>query len=134
MDSNKTRQRIKELAGAFEQTGETEELNKQYNKLDYELKCSIKGAVKKVVRANFGYYRSPALIKAGKNVLVWKVIWSCRKRKQQLSNAIKNRMWVTGQSEKSISQLTMLQIRIEMRKAVTELREIQMYARRMREL
>ena len=43
-------------------------------------------------------------------------------------------MWVTRQSEKSISQLTMRQIRIEMRKPVTALREIQMDARQMREL
>ena len=54
------------------------------------------------------------MVKAGKNVLVWKVIWSCRKRKQQMSKAAKSKMWVTGKLEKSISQLTMRQIRIKM--------------------
>ena len=47
MEANKTGQRIKELARSFGQIGETEELNRQYNKLDYELQCSIKGAIKK---------------------------------------------------------------------------------------
>ena len=56
MEVNKTGQRIKELARKFGQSGESEELNKQYNNLDYELQCSIKGAVKKVGRANYGYY------------------------------------------------------------------------------
>ena len=90
--------------------------------------------MKKVGRANYGYYQSPALVKAGKNVLVWKVIWSCKKRKQQMSKAVRNQMWVTGQTERSISQLTISEIRIEMRKAVSTLKETQMDARRMREL
>ena len=51
-----------------------------------------------------------------------------------MRKAAKSQMWVTGQSENSISQLTMHQIRIEMRKAVTTLRKIQMDARQMREL
>ena len=51
-----------------------------------------------------------------------------------MSKAVKSQMWVTGQSEKRISQLIIRQIRNEMRKAVTALREIQMEARRMREL
>ena len=51
-----------------------------------------------------------------------------------MSNAVKSQMWVTGQLEKSISQLTMHQIRIKMRRAVTTLRETQRDARRIREL
>ena len=51
-----------------------------------------------------------------------------------MSKAAKSQMWVTGKLEKSISKLTMRQISIEMRKAVNTLREIQMDARRMREL
>ena len=48
--------------------------------------------------------------------------------------AVRNQLWVTGQTEKSISQLTMREIRIEMRKAVATLKETHMDARRMREL
>ena len=51
-----------------------------------------------------------------------------------MSNIIKNNIGITGLSEKSIGHLTMYQIRIEMRKAVAMLREIQMDAKRMRKL
>ena len=63
--------------------------------MDYDLPCSIKGAVKKVGRANFGYYRSPALTTAGKRVIVWKAIWSCKRRKQPMSKIIKNNIDIT---------------------------------------
>ena len=51
-----------------------------------------------------------------------------------MSKAVRNQLWVTGQTEKSISQLTMHEIRIEMMKAVATLKETQMDVRRMREL
>ena len=66
------------MINEFKEGGRSDVLVDQYNKMDLELQCSIKGAVKKVGKANFGYYRSPALTKAGKEVLVWKEIWSCR--------------------------------------------------------
>ena len=86
------------------------------------MKFSIKGAVKKVRRENFGYYRSPALTTAGKRVLVWKAIWSCKRRKQLMRKIIRNNIDITGLSEKIISNLTVKQIRIELRKAVRTLK------------
>ena len=102
--------------------------------MDYELQCSIKGAVKKVGQANFGYYWSPALTKAEKEVPIWKAIWSCQQRKQPLSKIIKNNIDLMGYSEKGISNLTLRQIRVDMRQAVMTLKEIQYEARSMREL
>ena len=106
----------------------------KYNKMDYELQCSIKVTVKKVGKANFGYYRLPALTKAGKRVLVWKAIWSCRRRKQPMSKIIKNNIDITELSGKEVAKLTIKHIRIEIRKAVMTLKEIQHEARRLRAL
>ena len=102
--------------------------------MDYELQCSIKGAVKKVGRANFVYYRSPALTTLGKRVLVWKAIWSCRRRKKSMSKIIKNNIEITGLLGKEVAKLSVKQIRIELRKAVMTLKEIQREARRLKEL
>ena len=89
MKENKTKERVMRLVKEFAEEGSSGGLIEKYNKMDYELQCSIKGAVKKVVKANFRYYRSPALTKAGRVVLVWKSIWPCRQRKQSLSKIIK---------------------------------------------
>ena len=62
------------LAKELKEEGDNQSLVEKYNKLEYDLNCLIKGAVKKVERANFGYYRSPALTTAGRRVLVWKAI------------------------------------------------------------
>ena len=91
--------------------------------MDYKLQCSIKGDVKNVGKANFGYYRPPALTKAGKGVLVCKAIWLCRQRKQPLRKIIKNSIEITGLSEKEVAKLTLKQIRVELRRAVMTLKE-----------
>ena len=85
-------------------------------------------------KANFGYYRSPALTKSGRGVLVWKAIWLCRRRKQSLSKIIKNNIEITGLSEKEVAKLTINQVNIELRRAVKTLKEMQHEARRLREL
>ena len=122
MKENKTKERILRLMKEFEEDRSSGGLIENYKKMDYELQLSIKGAVKKVGKSNFGYYRSPALTKAGKGVLVWKTIWSCRQRKQPLSKIIKNNIEVTGLSEKDVAKLTLKQIRIELRRSVIMLK------------
>ena len=96
MERNKTKERIMKLAKELKEEGCNQSLVEKYSKLDYDLQCSIKGAVKKVGRANFGYYRSPALTTAGERELVWKEIWSCKRRKQLMSKKIKNNSDLTG--------------------------------------
>ena len=76
----------------------------------------------------------PALTKAGKGVLVWKTIWLFRQSKQPLIKIIKNNIEITGLSEKEVPKLTLKQIRIELRRAVMTLKEMQREARRMRGL
>ena len=51
-----------------------------------------------------------------------------------MSKIINNNIDITGLSEKEISNLTVKQIRIELRRAVMALKEIQVEARRLREL
>ena len=134
MERNKTKERITKIAKELREEGDNQQLIDKYNMLDYNLQCSIKGAVKKVGRANFGYYRSPALTTAGRKVLVWKAIWSCKKRKQPISSVIRRNIGLTEYSEQALATLTLQQIRIELRGAVMALKEIQKEARRMREL
>ena len=100
MERNKTRERIMKLVKELKEEGDNQSLVKKYNKLDYDLQCSIIGAVKKVGRANFGYYMLLALTTAGKRVLVWNAICSCKRRKQLMSRIIKSNSKLTGYSEK----------------------------------
>ena len=103
----------------------------KYNGLDYEMQCAIKGEVKNVGKANFGYYRSYALSNAGKKLLVWKAVWSCRRIKQILSKIIKNNIEKMGYNEKEIARLSLMQICKEMRIAVQELKDFKREASKM---
>ena len=58
MKENKTREWIVRIMNEFKEGGKSDELINQYNKMDYELQCSIKGAVKKLGKTSFGYYQS----------------------------------------------------------------------------
>ena len=74
--TEKIQERINDVKEEFKKEGKTEVLIQRYNGIDYECQCALKGEVKKVGRTNFGYYRSPALTKAGKTVIIWRAKWS----------------------------------------------------------
>jgi len=60
--------------------GSSPELVSRYNKLDREITLSIKAAIKRVIKKKqFGYFRSAALIKAGKSISYWKAALSAKR-------------------------------------------------------
>ena len=125
LEKKKTKERVAEIKETLGKSGKTEEIVTKYNGIDYELQCAIKGVVKKVERTNFGYYRSPALTRAGKAVLIWKAIWSCRRRRVRLSRIITQHMDLIEQSEKEIARMSLQDIRKQLRVAVVTLKEVQ---------
>ena len=122
-DEKKIQERINEIKTEFQKEGKTEALIQRYNWIDYECQCAVKGAVKKVGRENFGYYQSPDLTRAGKIVLIWRVIWSCHHRKQTLSRVIIANINTIGSCEKEVAMISMHAIRIKLREVVMTLRE-----------
>ena len=125
MRKNKIQERINDVKEEFKKEGKTEVLVQRYNRIDYECDCAVKGAVKKVGRTNFGYYRLPALMKAGKIVLIWRAIWLCQNRKQKFSRVIIANIDTIGCSEKEIATMTIHTIRVKLHEVVMTLREIQ---------
>ena len=67
--------RIKEICAQLQHAGPTKTIVKRYNKIDYEIMCSIKAAAKKTVKRSHGYDRSPTLTEAGSAVLFWKSLY-----------------------------------------------------------
>jgi hypothetical protein len=51
--------RVVALAQAFSEEGTTEDLVQRYNRLDYEIRCSILAAANTQARMKFGYQWSP---------------------------------------------------------------------------
>ena len=133
MRKNKIQERINEIKAEFHKEGKTEELIQKYNGIDYECQCAVKGAVKKVGGTNFGYYLPPALTKAGKIVLIWRAIWSCRCRKQKLSRVIIANINIIGSCEKDVAMMSMHAIRMKLREVVMTLREQQRESVKLRE-
>ena len=133
MIKNKLQEIINDLKTEFHREGKTEALIQKYNGIDYKCLCAVKGAVKKVGRTNFGYYRSPALTKSGKIVLTWRAIWLCRRRKQKLSKVIISNIDMIGISEKEMVTMSMHVIRIKLREVVMTLRERQRESVKLRE-
>ena len=105
----------------------------RYNGIDYVCQSAVKGAVKKVIRTNFSYYRSTAITKVGKTVLIWRAIWSCRHRKKKLSRVIIANINTIGYSEKEIATMTIHSIRLKLREVVMTLRERQRESVKLRE-
>ena len=94
-EHQKIKQRVLQLASDFEaltdnelDSGEMMQLVARYQKLDYEIKCSIISAANSVGRTDFGYQRSPDLVTAGRFVRLWKMIISCKRRKKKYGEQI----------------------------------------------
>ena len=85
---NKTKEKVEKLSEDFEkmkhkdiEDREMIPLVERYQTLDYEIVRIIKAAANAVGRKNFGYQRSPELIRAGKQVTFWRAVHSCKRRK-----------------------------------------------------
>lgn len=91
----KIKERVIQLSDDFEallnndlDSQEMIELIDRYQRLDYEIKCSIISAANSVGRKDFGYQCSPDLVTAGMTYRLWKMILSCKRRKKQYSEQI----------------------------------------------
>ena len=45
-----------------------------YQQLDYEMVCALRAAANFVGRTDFGYQRSPELVRAGRAITLWRFI------------------------------------------------------------
>jgi hypothetical protein len=60
----------------------------RYQSLDNEIVTAIKATAKSVGRKNFGYQRSPELVKAGQEIILHKAISSCVHRNKAYSTKV----------------------------------------------
>ena len=58
----------------FDAYGALPHLVDKYQRLDYEMACALRAAANSVRRADFGYQRSPELVRAGRTVTMWRFI------------------------------------------------------------
>jgi hypothetical protein len=77
--------RVVALAQAFLDEGKTEDLVQRYNRLHYEIRCSMLAAANNQARKKFGYQWSPALVKAGMMTHLWRSITSSKRRQTQVT-------------------------------------------------
>jgi hypothetical protein len=69
-------ERVQALQLAFQKEGKTEALEQRYNRLDYEIRCSMLAAANAQARKSFGYQWSPALVTAGRMKRFWRIVTS----------------------------------------------------------
>jgi hypothetical protein len=67
-------ERVKEMTEEFDELGAIPLLVDKYQRLDYEMVCAFKAAANSVGRPDFGYQRSPDLVKAGRTISLWRFI------------------------------------------------------------
>ena len=94
-EHQKIKERVFQLSDDFEallnndlDSAEMIQLIDRYQRLDYEIKCSIIAAANSVGRTDFGYQRSPDLVNAGRFYRLWKMISSCKRRKKEYSEQV----------------------------------------------
>ena len=67
-------ERVQEMCDEFSAHGALPDLVDKYQRLDYEMVCALRAAAKSVGRADFGYQRSPELVRAGRLISIWRFI------------------------------------------------------------
>jgi hypothetical protein len=81
-------ERVQELCEEFEANGALPHLVDKYQSLDYEMACALRAAAKSVGRADFGYQRSPDLVRAGRAITMWRFIIQCISAKWDYTDRI----------------------------------------------
>eukprot|EP01082_Thalassiosira_pseudonana_P000262 g12.t1 g12 contig1:28787-30398(-) len=80
-------ERVQALELAFQKEGKTEALEQRYNRLDYEIRCSMLAAANAQARKSFGYQWSPALVTAGRMKRFWRIVTSSKRRHSKVAPA-----------------------------------------------
>ena len=74
------------LVADFAEHGATRLNIKRYKKLDEEIIRLIKASSKKACKKKYGYARSPALVRAGQILVLYKALLDCKARQDGLSD------------------------------------------------
>ena len=117
--------RVTDLNDKFLAEGASTILIEEYNKIDYEITCTIKAAAKNVSRKNFGYQRSQMLTDAGSVYMMWKAAYSCKCRKVPLTNRTMDLAHLTGTSLNYVMKRSIHDTQQEIRLARQHLKEVQ---------
>eukprot|EP01082_Thalassiosira_pseudonana_P016004 g13600.t1 g13600 contig9:10029-12311(+) len=80
-------ERVQALQLAFQKEGKTEALEQRYNRVDYEIQCSMLAAANAQARKSFGYQWSPALVTAGRMKRFWQIVTSSKRRHMKVAPA-----------------------------------------------
>eukprot|EP00970_Alexandrium_tamarense_P011192 scaffold2391_cov126-Alexandrium_tamarense.AAC.1 len=113
------------LAQAFSEEGTTEDLVQNYNRLDYEIRCSILAAANTQARKKFGYQWSPALVKAGMMTRLWRSITSSKRRRTQVTASTRQLANLLDMPIEKIVDLGVAACHSNLHAAVRRLRQVQ---------
>ena len=117
--------RVVALAQAFSEEGTTQDLVQRYNRLDYEIRCSILAAANTQARKKFGYQWSPALVKAGMMTRLWRSITSSKRRRTQVTASAQQLANLLDMPIEKIDDLGIAACHSNLHAAVRRLRQVQ---------
>ena len=113
MESNNIKQRVFDLAKLFYKYGRTTKNIALYQSIDQQIIDTAVAVAGQVAKRKYAYMRNPELTKAGRMVILLKMIQDCKARRAPSTEALKRRAKSLGVEVSKYNEMTYAEIRKE---------------------